>query len=113
MKFVACRDWFLNSFTPGEVIRQRARTHDGLYQAYVVGEANTRAANHQIVREWHTMVRERSDWERYCDRLLREAKDFEKQKAAFVEEKVARVLGSRSNEAARVLGASFALPRIS
>ncbi|KAM0061961.1 hypothetical protein Hdeb2414_s0004g00142391 [Helianthus debilis subsp. tardiflorus] len=37
-EFGLCRDWFLNSFTPGELNRQRARTHDGLYQAYVVKE---------------------------------------------------------------------------
>ncbi|KAJ0546809.1 hypothetical protein HanIR_Chr08g0365051 [Helianthus annuus] len=63
LEFGPCRDWFLNSFPPGEVNRQRARTHDGLYHAYVVGEANTRTANHQIVREWRTMVKERGDWE--------------------------------------------------
>ncbi|KAM0061466.1 hypothetical protein Hdeb2414_s0004g00136421 [Helianthus debilis subsp. tardiflorus] len=51
MEFAACRDWYLDSFPPGEVNRQRARTHDGLYRAYIVGEGNTRAANNQIVRE--------------------------------------------------------------
>ncbi|MFS7980916.1 hypothetical protein Hanom_Chr10g00944791 [Helianthus anomalus] len=61
MELAPCRDWYLNSFPPGEVNRQRAQTHDGLYHAYVVGEANTRAANHQIVREWRTMCRERGD----------------------------------------------------
>ncbi|KAJ0682175.1 hypothetical protein HanPI659440_Chr16g0644411 [Helianthus annuus] len=97
-EFAACRDWFLNSFTRGEGIRQRARTHDGLYQAYVVDEANTRAANHQIVREWRTMVKERSDWEKYRNRLLREAKDFEKHKAAFVEEKAKFEADRKSEE---------------
>ncbi|MFS8008566.1 hypothetical protein Hanom_Chr14g01274291 [Helianthus anomalus] len=56
LEFAPCRDWLLNSIPPGEVDRQRARTHSALYLAYVVGEANTRAANHQIVREWRTMV---------------------------------------------------------
>ncbi|MFS8018860.1 hypothetical protein Hanom_Chr15g01397021 [Helianthus anomalus] len=65
----------------------KARTHDALYHAYVVGEANTRAANHQIVREWRTMVKERSEWEKYREHLVRQVKDFEKAKAAFVEEK--------------------------
>ncbi|KAF5814352.1 hypothetical protein HanXRQr2_Chr03g0110111 [Helianthus annuus] len=97
-EFVACPDWFLNSFTLDEVIRQRARTHDGLYQAYVVSEANTRAANHQIVHEWRTMVKERSDWEKYSDRLLREAKDFEKYKVAFVEEKAKFEADRKSEE---------------
>ncbi|KAM0064576.1 hypothetical protein Hdeb2414_s0003g00104581 [Helianthus debilis subsp. tardiflorus] len=64
MEFAPCRDWYLNSFPPGEVNRQRARTHDGLYHAYVVGKANTRVANHQIVREWRTMCRERGEWEK-------------------------------------------------
>ncbi|KAF5783818.1 hypothetical protein HanXRQr2_Chr11g0512261 [Helianthus annuus] len=32
-EFGPCRDWFLNSFPPGEVNQQRARTHDELYQA--------------------------------------------------------------------------------
>ncbi|MFS7912339.1 hypothetical protein Hanom_Chr02g00128811 [Helianthus anomalus] len=48
----------IGTFPPGEFNRQGAHTHEGLYRAYVVGEANTRAANHQIVREWRTMVRE-------------------------------------------------------
>ncbi|KAJ0809203.1 hypothetical protein HanPI659440_Chr01g0012121 [Helianthus annuus] len=65
LEFAPCRDWFLNSFPPGEVNRKMARTHDGLYHAYVVGEDNTRAANNQIVREWRTMVMERGDWEKY------------------------------------------------
>ncbi|KAM0038105.1 hypothetical protein Hdeb2414_s0013g00411031 [Helianthus debilis subsp. tardiflorus] len=87
LEFCACRDWFLNSFPPGEVNRQRARTQDGLYQAYVVGEADTRAANHQIVREWRTMVKERADWEKYHERLVRHVKEFEKANATFAEEK--------------------------
>ncbi|KAF5823185.1 hypothetical protein HanXRQr2_Chr01g0035611 [Helianthus annuus] len=86
-EFGPCRDWFLNSFTPGEVNRQRAKTHESLYRTYVIGEANTRAANHQIVREWRTMVRERADWESYRERMLKRISDFEKFKAAFDEEK--------------------------
>ncbi|KAM0060876.1 hypothetical protein Hdeb2414_s0004g00129321 [Helianthus debilis subsp. tardiflorus] len=89
MEFADCRDWYLGSFPPGEVKRQRARTHDGLYFAYIVGEANTRAANHQIVREWCTMVRERTDWEKYHERLLKQVQDFEKMKSAFAEENAA------------------------
>ncbi|MFS7994476.1 hypothetical protein Hanom_Chr12g01106511 [Helianthus anomalus] len=46
LEFAPCRDWLLNSIPPGEVNRQRERTHSVLYHAYVVGEANTRAANH-------------------------------------------------------------------
>ncbi|KAJ0467071.1 hypothetical protein HanIR_Chr14g0679221 [Helianthus annuus] len=86
-EFGPCRDWFLNSFTPGEVNRQRAKTHEMLYRTYVLGEANARAANHQIVREWRTMVRERADWEGYRERMLKRITDFEKSKAAFDEEK--------------------------
>ncbi|KAJ0616472.1 hypothetical protein HanIR_Chr02g0090941 [Helianthus annuus] len=86
-EFGPCRDWFLNSFTPGEVNRQRAKTHESLYHTYVIGEANTRAANHQIVREWRAMVRERSDWEGYRERMLKRISEFEKAKAAFDEEK--------------------------
>ncbi|MFS7992052.1 hypothetical protein Hanom_Chr12g01077761 [Helianthus anomalus] len=58
-----------------------------LYRTYILGEANTRAANHQIVREWRTMVRERADWEVYRERMLKRVADFEKVKAAFDEEK--------------------------
>ncbi|KAL9999405.1 hypothetical protein Hdeb2414_s0485g00903131 [Helianthus debilis subsp. tardiflorus] len=86
-EFGPCRDWFLNSFTPGEVNRQRAKTHEMLYRTFVLGEANARAANHQIVREWRTMVRERADWEGYRERMLKRITDFEKYKAAFDEEK--------------------------
>ncbi|MFS8026139.1 hypothetical protein Hanom_Chr16g01483421 [Helianthus anomalus] len=86
LEFSPCRDWFLNSFLPDEVNRQRAQTHDGLYHAYIVGEANTRAANHQIVREWRTMAKERAYWEKYRERLLRKVKDFEKMKDAFSKE---------------------------
>ncbi|XP_021999370.1 caldesmon-like [Helianthus annuus] len=86
-EFRPFRDWFLNSFTPGEVNRQKAKTHESLYRTYVIEEANTRAANHQIVREWRTMVRERADWESYRERMLKRISDFEKSKAAFDEEK--------------------------
>ncbi|MFS7975861.1 hypothetical protein Hanom_Chr10g00885631 [Helianthus anomalus] len=98
MEFVPCRDWYLNSFPSGEVTRQRARTHDGLYHAYVVGEANTHAANHQIVREWRTMVRERGDWEKYREGLLRQVKDFEKMRSSFAEEKAAFDAKKKSEE---------------
>ncbi|KAJ0614487.1 hypothetical protein HanIR_Chr02g0063001 [Helianthus annuus] len=86
-EFGPCRDWFLNSFTPGEVNRQRAKTHEMLYRTFVLGEANARAANHQIVRKWRTMVRERADWECYRERMLKRIADFEKSKATFDEEK--------------------------
>ncbi|KAM0043957.1 hypothetical protein Hdeb2414_s0010g00347511 [Helianthus debilis subsp. tardiflorus] len=89
MEFAACRDWYLGSFPLGEVNRQRACTHEGLYRAYIVGEANTHAANHQIVREWCTMLRERDDWEKYREHLLKQVQDFEKLKSAFAEEKAA------------------------
>ncbi|KAF5781972.1 hypothetical protein HanRHA438_Chr11g0502831 [Helianthus annuus] len=98
LEFARCRDWYLNSFSPGEVNRQRARTHDGLYHAYVVGESNNRVANHQIVREWRTMVKERGDWENYRDRLVRQVKDFEKAKAARTEEKAAFEAEKKSEE---------------
>ncbi|KAF5767050.1 hypothetical protein HanXRQr2_Chr15g0722651 [Helianthus annuus] len=87
MEFGACRDWFLNSFPPCEVNRQWARTHDGIYQAYVVGEANTRAANHQIVREWRTMVNERADWEKYRERLVRQVELAEVKAQLFGKDK--------------------------
>ncbi|MFS7911296.1 hypothetical protein Hanom_Chr02g00116451 [Helianthus anomalus] len=64
-------------------MEQRTRTHDGLYHAYIVREANTHAANHQIVREWRTMVRERGDWEKYREHLVKQVKDFEKMKSSF------------------------------
>ncbi|MFS7965477.1 hypothetical protein Hanom_Chr09g00762731 [Helianthus anomalus] len=97
-EFGPCRDWFLNSFPPGEVNRQRARTHDGLYQAYVVGEANTRATNHQIVREWRTMIKERADWENYRERLVRQVKEFEKANTKFDEEKTKFEVDRKSEE---------------
>ncbi|MFS8021662.1 hypothetical protein Hanom_Chr16g01430021 [Helianthus anomalus] len=87
VEFGACRDWFLGTFPPGEVNRERARNHEGLYRAYVVGDANARSANHQIVREWHTMYKERAGFEKYMDRLLKEAQDFEQMKNKFLEEK--------------------------
>ncbi|MFS7888648.1 hypothetical protein Hanom_Chr00s000001g01597671 [Helianthus anomalus] len=98
LEFDACRDWFLNSSPPGEVNHQRARSHDGLYQAYVVREANTHAANHQIVREWRTMVKERVEWKKYREHLVRQVKDFEKAKAAFAEEKAKFEADRKSEE---------------
>ncbi|MFS7929790.1 hypothetical protein Hanom_Chr04g00336581 [Helianthus anomalus] len=44
------------------------------------------------------MVRERSDWEKYRDRLLRQAKDFEKMKDSFVKEKAAFDAEKKSEE---------------
>ncbi|KAM0037176.1 hypothetical protein Hdeb2414_s0014g00435141 [Helianthus debilis subsp. tardiflorus] len=87
LEFAPCRDWLLNSIPPGEVNHQRERTHSALYYAYV-GEANSRAANYQIVREWRTMVRERDEWEKYRERLLKQVKAYERSKAAFEEERV-------------------------
>ncbi|MFS7977807.1 hypothetical protein Hanom_Chr10g00908271 [Helianthus anomalus] len=81
-----CRDWFLGTFPPGEVNRQRARNYEGLYHAYIIGEANARAANHQIGHEWRTMYKERAGWEKYRERLLKEAQDFEQMKNKFLEE---------------------------
>ncbi|KAJ0911432.1 hypothetical protein HanRHA438_Chr06g0263161 [Helianthus annuus] len=86
-EFGPCREWFLNSFTPAEVNRQRAKSHELLYRTFVLGEANARAANHQIVREWRTMVRERADWEGYRERMIKRIADFDKSKVAFDEEK--------------------------
>ncbi|MFS8011489.1 hypothetical protein Hanom_Chr14g01309731 [Helianthus anomalus] len=87
VEFGACRDWFLGSFPPGEVNRQRARNHEGLYHAYVIGEANALSANHQIVREWRTAYKERASWEKYRERLVKDVQDFEQLKNKFVEEK--------------------------
>ncbi|KAF5784581.1 hypothetical protein HanRHA438_Chr06g0270821 [Helianthus annuus] len=58
-----------------------------LYRTYILAEANARSANHQIVREWRTMVRERADWEAYRERVLKRVGEFEKAKATFDEEK--------------------------
>ncbi|KAJ0430930.1 hypothetical protein HanRHA438_Chr17g0838911 [Helianthus annuus] len=77
VEFGACRDWFLGTFPPGELNRQRAGNHEGLYRAYVVGDANARSANHQIVREWRTMYKERAGFEKYMEHLLKEAQDFQ------------------------------------
>ncbi|MFS8006755.1 hypothetical protein Hanom_Chr14g01252901 [Helianthus anomalus] len=74
------------------------RTHDGLYHAYVFGESNTRAANHQIVCEWRTMVKERGDWEKYRELVVRQVKEFEKMKAAFAEEKAKFESDKKSEE---------------
>ncbi|KAJ0759546.1 hypothetical protein HanOQP8_Chr04g0127931 [Helianthus annuus] len=58
-----------------------------LYRTFILGEANARAANHQIVREWRTMVRERADWEAYRERSLKRIAEFEKSKVALCEER--------------------------
>uniref|UniRef100_A0A251RZA1 Uncharacterized protein n=1 Tax=Helianthus annuus TaxID=4232 RepID=A0A251RZA1_HELAN len=87
IEFSPAREWFLNSFTPAEVHRQRAKPHEMLYRTYILGEANARAANHQIVREWRTMVRECADWEAYRERMLKRIAEFEKSKTAFGEER--------------------------
>ncbi|KAJ0501510.1 hypothetical protein HanHA300_Chr11g0401611 [Helianthus annuus] len=44
------------------------------------------------------MVKERGDWEKYCDRLVRQVKDFEKAKAALTEEKAAFEAEKKSEE---------------
>ncbi|KAM0006933.1 hypothetical protein Hdeb2414_s0157g00817581 [Helianthus debilis subsp. tardiflorus] len=86
-EFGPAREWFLNSLPPAEVHRQRAKPHELLYRTFILGEANARAANHQIVREWRTMVKERADWEGYRERTLKRIAEFEKAKASFDEEK--------------------------
>ncbi|KAF5802010.1 hypothetical protein HanXRQr2_Chr06g0254711 [Helianthus annuus] len=98
VEFGACRDWYLGSFPPGDVNRQRARTHEGLYRAYIVGEANTHVANHQIVREWLMTVKERADWEKYQERLLKQVQNFEQMKNTFAKEKAAFEAKKKSEE---------------
>ncbi|KAJ0693814.1 hypothetical protein HanPI659440_Chr15g0601591 [Helianthus annuus] len=44
------------------------------------------------------MVKERGDWEKYRDCLLRQVKDFEKMKAALAEEKAAFEAERKSEE---------------
>ncbi|KAJ0476110.1 hypothetical protein HanHA300_Chr13g0473441 [Helianthus annuus] len=44
------------------------------------------------------MCKERGDWEKYRDRLLRQVKDFEKLKSAFAEEKAAFDTEKKSEE---------------
>ncbi|MFS8034393.1 hypothetical protein Hanom_Chr17g01580641 [Helianthus anomalus] len=73
-------------------------THEGLYRAYIVGEANTRAANHQIVCEWRTMVKERADCEKYRERLLKQVQNIEQMKNTFAEEKAAFEAEKKSEE---------------
>ncbi|KAF5816363.1 hypothetical protein HanXRQr2_Chr03g0133531 [Helianthus annuus] len=97
-EFAPCREWFLNSFTPAEVNRQRAKPHEMLYRTFILGEANARAANHQIVREWRTMVRERADWEAYRERSLKRIAEFEKSKAALGEERAKFEADKRAEE---------------
>ncbi|MFS7930473.1 hypothetical protein Hanom_Chr04g00344741 [Helianthus anomalus] len=94
-------DIYYKSYTEesrGDAPHQPPWRLNALYHAYVVGEANTRAANHQIVREWRTMVREREDWEKYRERILRRVDDFEKSKVAFDEEKAKFEADRKSEE---------------
>ncbi|KAJ0666003.1 hypothetical protein HanPI659440_Chr17g0662121 [Helianthus annuus] len=81
--FAVCCDWFLNSFTPDEVIRQRARTHDGLYQdmyqkAVFVEEKAKFEADRKL-EEWgreglrgklrtaeDLLAKERAEWKKIC-----------------------------------------------
>ncbi|MFS8010260.1 hypothetical protein Hanom_Chr14g01294941 [Helianthus anomalus] len=50
VEFGVRRDWFLGTFHPGEVSRQRALNHEGLYHVYIVEQAKARSANHQILK---------------------------------------------------------------
>ncbi|MFS7946514.1 hypothetical protein Hanom_Chr06g00537151 [Helianthus anomalus] len=96
--FGTCQDWFLGTLPPGEVSCQRARNHEGLYRAYIVGEANTAAANHQIVREWRMMYKERASWEKYLERQLTKAREFEQMKNKFLEVKASFEKEKKSEE---------------
>ncbi|KAL9999787.1 hypothetical protein Hdeb2414_s0461g00898901 [Helianthus debilis subsp. tardiflorus] len=104
-EFGPCRDWFLNSFTPREVNRQRAKTHEMLYRTFVLGEANARAANHQIVREWRTMreglknklqnaeqqlAKKKAEFKRICERDNERAY-VDRQKIVDLEAKIAEL----------------------
>ncbi|MFS7965042.1 hypothetical protein Hanom_Chr08g00757451 [Helianthus anomalus] len=44
------------------------------------------------------MVKERTDWEKYRERLLKQVQDFEKMKSAFAEEKAAFDAEKKSEE---------------
>ncbi|MFS7946083.1 hypothetical protein Hanom_Chr06g00531851 [Helianthus anomalus] len=104
--FAACRDWFLGTFPPGEANHQRACNHESLYHTYIIGEANTSASGHQILRDWRTMHRERASWEKRLPLTKRRssrngdvansilnATELDKAIVALIE--VARVVGHR------------------
>ncbi|KAJ0694352.1 hypothetical protein HanPI659440_Chr15g0607791 [Helianthus annuus] len=86
------------SFPLGEVNRQRARNHESLYRTYIIGEGNARSANHQIVRKWRNMYRERADWEKYRERLVKEVQEFEQLRSKFAEEKAAFDVEKKAEE---------------
>ncbi|KAJ0754217.1 hypothetical protein HanPI659440_Chr09g0344381 [Helianthus annuus] len=53
------------------------------------------------MREWGTMYKERASWEKYQERLLTEAREFEQMKNKFLEEKASFEKEKRSEESGR------------
>ncbi|KAJ0539255.1 hypothetical protein HanHA300_Chr08g0284271 [Helianthus annuus] len=63
-----------------------------------MGQANSSAAGHQILREWRTMHLERAVWEKYRERLSAEAKVFEHVQIKLQADKVAFEKEKKSEE---------------
>ncbi|KAJ0640320.1 putative intermediate filament, rod domain, coil 1B [Helianthus annuus] len=51
-----------------------------------------------MVREWRIMCKERADWEKYRESLLKQVQDFEQMKNAFAEEKATFEVEKKSEE---------------
>ncbi|KAJ0607249.1 hypothetical protein HanHA89_Chr03g0094411 [Helianthus annuus] len=68
-----------------EVLHQKKRKHEKLYQSHVFTQANQVSTSNQITSKWRTMHRERAEWEDYRDRLATHARQFEKAKAELAE----------------------------
>ncbi|KAJ0484983.1 hypothetical protein HanHA89_Chr14g0563001 [Helianthus annuus] len=64
----------------------------------LLGRLTRRSANHQIVHEWRIMNKDRADWEKYRERLLKEVWDFEQIRNKFAEKKAAFEAEKKSEE---------------
>ncbi|KAJ0801173.1 hypothetical protein HanPI659440_Chr03g0114291 [Helianthus annuus] len=84
--FPTCREWFMGAFPSAELLHQKKRKQEQLYQSHVFAQANHVSTSNQITREWRTMHREHADWEYYRSRLADDAKHFEKAEAELAEQ---------------------------
>ncbi|KAF5774975.1 hypothetical protein HanRHA438_Chr13g0617161 [Helianthus annuus] len=77
VKFRACRDWFLGSFPPSEVNRQRSRNHEQLYRTYIIAPFDAEKKAEEWGREGlknklhaaeELLSKERAEWKKVCEK---------------------------------------------
>ncbi|MFS7920977.1 hypothetical protein Hanom_Chr03g00231201 [Helianthus anomalus] len=66
--FPTCREWFMGAFPPAEVLHQKKRKHEQLYQSHLFAQANHAKAELAEQASEDTLAEERRKWREECNK---------------------------------------------